>query len=785
MDIPSRVNLNPPSYPSSSSTSYLSSQQHQHQSTSLTASIASSSVHPQTQHEILNQSERSSNKRSTNRAKSSSRPQNKERDRHALALRSIRDFLKGRSSYDVLPVSFRLIVLDTKLVVKPALDVMWQAGVVSAPLWQSTEPGTDSAPPTTGQEPSSEASLVQPSLDPASRLPGDGREEASPTSLPLEPIHEAQAHVNVEPSNLPVKKPSQPGFAGMLTVNDIIHLIQYYYKNSNYDNAAKDVDGFRLERLRDIEDTLHVPPPPLLSVHPLRPLYDACQLLIKTHARRLPLLDYDEQTGMETVVSVLTQYRVLKFIAMNCRETAALCRSIRSLGIGTYVSSVRTGKGSNSGSSHRGSDASEPGILRSTHGSILSTADADEETEMSATEPAPPTPSGLGLAGTLSQRPSESPIIEGEPLITSPDQTTPVGEAQPTNPYAPLSTATLDTTVFDVVHMFSEKGISAVPILDETGMVVDMYETVDVITLVRTGAYQSLDLTIRQALERRPADFGGIYCCSPEDSLANVFTLLRRRRVHRLLILEPEPNLPTDADREGLPGATSKTLEEQLEAGEPRRRPKGKLAGILCLSDVLRYVIGASGDGIDEGGKRRSASGTERGSSRTRSKGSNRTRTASGPAVNAGQVVQSEAKGSAPSESTTCVGGEERASQDQIGRSEVESEVPSGHYIDGSNQGGARDAPGKATTATDPSVPATLEKEPPIDQASSRPCPPPTIEVDTTMAGSENQKTLPLVVERSGEKEEDPLERSNPSSNKTSFKKPFDPDATPTRADFA
>lgn len=52
----------------------------------------------------------------------------KKRDRHAAALESIRSFLKGRSSYDGLPVSFRLVVLDTKLVVKPALDVMWQAG---------------------------------------------------------------------------------------------------------------------------------------------------------------------------------------------------------------------------------------------------------------------------------------------------------------------------------------------------------------------------------------------------------------------------------------------------------------------------------------------------------------------------------------------------------------------------------------------------------------------------------------------------------------------------------
>ena len=49
------------------------------------------------------------------------------------------------------------------------------------------------------------------------------------------------------------------------------------------------------------------------------------------------------------------------------------------------------------------------------------------------------------------------------------------------NPYYPLATASLDTAVFDVVHMFSERSISAVPIIDEEGIVVNLYETVDVI----------------------------------------------------------------------------------------------------------------------------------------------------------------------------------------------------------------------------------------------------------------------------------------------------------------
>lgn len=42
----------------------------------------------------------------------------------------------------------------------------------------------------------------------------------------------------------------------------------------------------------------------------------------------------------------------------------------------------------------------------------------------------------------------------------------------------------MQTTVFDVVHMFSELGISAVPIVDDRGKVINLYETVDVIVSV-------------------------------------------------------------------------------------------------------------------------------------------------------------------------------------------------------------------------------------------------------------------------------------------------------------
>lgn len=44
-----------------------------------------------------------------------------------------------------------------------------------------------------------------------------------------------------------------------------------------------------------------------------------------------------------------------------------------------------------------------------------------------------------------------------------------------------MAVAHLSTTVFDVVHKFSEQGISAVPIVDDNGKVLNLYETVDVI----------------------------------------------------------------------------------------------------------------------------------------------------------------------------------------------------------------------------------------------------------------------------------------------------------------
>ncbi|KAK6452938.1 hypothetical protein FP744_10009189 [Trichoderma asperellum] len=178
---------------------------------------------------------------------------------------AIRDFLRKRTSYDVLPLSFRLIVLDTDLLIKKSLNILIQNSIVSAPLWDSH----------------------------ASR------------------------------------------FAGILTATDYINVIQYHCQ---FPDEMNKLDQFRLSSLRDIEKAIGATPIESVSVHPSRPLYEALRRMLKTRARRIPLVDVDDETGRETVVSVITQYRILKFIAVNNEHnTILLKKTLRELHLGTYT----------------------------------------------------------------------------------------------------------------------------------------------------------------------------------------------------------------------------------------------------------------------------------------------------------------------------------------------------------------------------------------------------------------------------------------------------------------
>jgi CBS domain-containing protein len=178
-------------------------------------------------------------------------------------------------------LSFRLIVFDTSLLVKKSLNILIQNGIVSAPLWDS----------------------------------------------------------------------KSSTFAGLLTTSDYMNVIQYYWQNPD---ALAQVDQFRLNSLRgtdtpsnygrwwieltgaEVEKAIGVGAIETVSIHPERPLYEACRKMLASRARRIPLVDVDDETHRHMVVSVITQYRILKFIAVNVTETDKLKKPLRDLNLGSF-----------------------------------------------------------------------------------------------------------------------------------------------------------------------------------------------------------------------------------------------------------------------------------------------------------------------------------------------------------------------------------------------------------------------------------------------------------------
>ncbi|KAJ8293172.1 5'-AMP-activated protein kinase subunit gamma [Rhodotorula toruloides] len=436
-------------------------------------------------------------------------------ERTRKALEGIRAFLASKSCYDILPESFRLIVFDNKLGITKSLQALVTNGVVSAPLYDST-------------------------------------------------THR---------------------FAGMFTLADVVHLIQYYYLTAHkYENVVAEVEAFQLESLREIEQAIDVPPPPTISVHPDQPLSDACAALVRTHARRLPLVDRDDQTGKETIISVLTQYRVLKFIAINCtHDCGRLDQSIGSLGIGSYASWYQPTSDTTSSSAPGPSASSAQASASESNGEAgPSTAAASSDASSSTDNRSTPTSTGTETPTNAYNAPHMDPSASTDPAHLEGAHDDAVhgkdgedahksGGMGLSDRYWPLSTATMQTSVFDVVHIFSERGISAVPIVDEDGVVLNLYETVDIVDLVRQNAYQVLDSTIEDAINRRSPDFTGVMTCTPSDTLASILVFVRERRCHRFVIVEPE--------------------DVPARNGEPARK-KGSLVGILSLSDVLRFLVG-------------------------------------------------------------------------------------------------------------------------------------------------------------------------------------------------
>ncbi|KAL7039435.1 hypothetical protein ACKWTF_009909 [Chironomus riparius] len=133
--------------------------------------------------------------------------------------------------------------------------------------------------------------------------------------------------------------------------------------------------------------------------------------------------------------------------------------------------------------------------------------------------------------------------------------------------YDNIETATEDTSIVTALHKFVERRVSALPIIDTEGHLVDIYAKFDVINLAAEKTYNDLGVSLKKANEHRNAWFEGVQKCNLDETLFTVMERIVRAEVHRLVVVN------------------------ELE----------KVIGIISLSDILLYlVLRPSGDGLGD-----------------------------------------------------------------------------------------------------------------------------------------------------------------------------------------
>eukprot|EP01086_Lenisia_limosa_P012561 TRINITY_DN40985_c0_g1_i1.p1 TRINITY_DN40985_c0_g1~~TRINITY_DN40985_c0_g1_i1.p1 ORF type:complete len:304 (+),score=27.06 TRINITY_DN40985_c0_g1_i1:128-913(+) len=103
-----------------------------------------------------------------------------------------------------------------------------------------------------------------------------------------------------------------------------------------------------------------------------------------------------------------------------------------------------------------------------------------------------------------------------------------------------ISVVTLDTPLIDALTIISERGVSALPVVDDSGAVVNVYSKRDVMDLARHKAYHNLQMPISEALKLSSKRLEQVVTCQADESLEKVLLRLARYRVHRCIAVDDD-----------------------------------------------------------------------------------------------------------------------------------------------------------------------------------------------------------------------------------------------------
>ncbi|EEB12126.1 AMP-activated protein kinase, gamma regulatory subunit, putative [Pediculus humanus corporis] len=135
-----------------------------------------------------------------------------------------------------------------------------------------------------------------------------------------------------------------------------------------------------------------------------------------------------------------------------------------------------------------------------------------------------------------------------------------------------IETATEDTSIILALKKFVERRVSALPMIDKDGKLVDIFAKFDVINLAAEKTYNNLDVSLKKANEHRNEWFEGVQKCTLDEKLFTIMERIVRAEVHRLVVVD-------DSD---------------------------KVIGIISLSDLLFHLV------LKPGGENGSAADSEK-----------------------------------------------------------------------------------------------------------------------------------------------------------------------------
>lgn len=122
--------------------------------------------------------------------------------------------------------------------------------------------------------------------------------------------------------------------------------------------------------------------------------------------------------------------------------------------------------------------------------------------------------------------------------------------------YEDIISVTDNTTVKEAFRLLLDKDISALPILDENGVLINVYAKYEVLNLVSEKLYLNLSLTIGEVRDKKKDWEEKLQKCSSSITLYEALEIIVRTESHRLLLVNKED----------------------------------KLVGIVSLSDILVYL---------------------------------------------------------------------------------------------------------------------------------------------------------------------------------------------------